>query len=259
MDYVNLFEDLIGTGAQIYTGIQARDKKKIEETKAFKAEQKLKNFEKSRQAVLDQSGAIRALKSQVFNPAANLAVANKAAELKIEQTDQALANTLDQINRSGTGAGAATALARMAAASKAEIGASLEKGEVENQKLRAAGEAKAAATKLRLEESALREEGSAWNRQETRDLTQLDRLQSQQENAEAQALSYGEQQDAAMLAGLTGLTDTLGGALNSMGQKSGTNTTFNPLLDEGPEEWVDKSGQTQEQQNAELLNILGIK
>ncbi|MBC8436721.1 hypothetical protein H8D85_00190 [bacterium] len=215
MNYVNLFEDLIGTGAQIYTGIQARDRKKAEETKLFKAEQKLKNLEKSRQAVMDQSGAIRALKSQVFNPAANLAVANKAAELKIEQTDQALANTLDQINRSGTGAGAATALARMAAASKAEVGASLEKSEMENQKLRAAGEAKAAATKLRLEEAALREEGSAWTRQETRDLTQLDRLQAQQENAQTQALAFEEQQDAAMLAGLKGLTGTLGDALNA--------------------------------------------
>ena len=215
MDYVNLFQDIVGAGAQIYTGIQARDKKKTEQKKAFDAERKLKNFERSRQAVVDQSGAIRAMKSQVFNPAANLAVANKAAELKMEQTDQALANTLDQINRSGTGAGAATALARMAAASKAEIGASLEKGEVENQKLRATGEAKAAATKLRLEEAAVRAEGSAWKQQETRDLTQLDRLQAEQENAEAQALSFGEQQDTAMMAGLTGLTDTLGGALNA--------------------------------------------
>ncbi len=174
-------------------GISANNKRKEEEAKALQLEKDLKKFEASRQAVIDQSGAIRDMKKQVFNPYANLAVANQAAELKIEQTDQALANTLDQINQSGTGAGAATALARMAAASKAQVGASLEKQEVNNQKLRAQGEADVNAQKMQLERTALQEETAAWGRQEGRDLATMDRLAGLGENAQAQAMAYGQQ------------------------------------------------------------------
>ena len=174
-------------------GISANNKRKEEEKKALELEKDLKRFEASRQAVIDQSGAIRDMKKQVFNPYANLAVANQAAELKIEQTDQALANTLDQINQSGTGAGAATALARMAAASKAQVGASLEKQEVNNQKLRAEGEAAVNAQKMQLEQAALQEETAAWGRQEGRDLATMDRLAGLGENAQAQAMAYGQQ------------------------------------------------------------------
>jgi hypothetical protein len=114
----------------------ANRKAKLAEAKQRQLEQQLKNFEQNRQAVINQADNIRALKSQVFNPYANLAVATKAADQQIQQTDQALANTLDSINRAGTGAGSATALAQMAAKSKAQISASLEKQEVANQKLR---------------------------------------------------------------------------------------------------------------------------
>ena len=151
----------IGATSAIVGGIQAKNAKKAEEAKEREAAKKLADLEKNRQAVIDQSGKIRAMKDQVFNPMANLAVANKASELKIEQTDQALANTLDQINQSGTGAGAATAMARMAAASKAQVGASLENQEVANQKLRAEGQAQAEAQKMQLEQAALGAEEAA--------------------------------------------------------------------------------------------------
>ena len=63
-------------------GISANNKRKEEEKKALELEKDLKRFEASRQAVIDQSGAIRDMKKQVFNPYANLAVANQAAEFK---------------------------------------------------------------------------------------------------------------------------------------------------------------------------------
>ena len=186
-------------GTAIASGVRAGNAKKTAAAKARAAKKKLEALETGRQQVIDQSGKIREMKKQVFNPYQNLAVANKAADLKIEQTDQALANTLDQINRSGTGAVGATALARMAAASKAQVGASLEKQEVGNQKLRADGEAKATATKMQLEQKALTAETDAWNKQEKRDVTQLDRLSGQQENAEAQAQAYANQQAEAYM------------------------------------------------------------
>ena len=189
----------IAAGSAIASGVRSGNAKKRAQGEERMAAKKLAALEKGRQQVIDQSGKIRDMKKQVFNPYENLAVANKASELQIEQTDQALANSLDQINQSGTGSGGATALARMAAASKAQVGASLEKGEVENQKLRAEGEAKADATKMTLEQNALTAETSAWDRQETRDLTQLDRLSGQQENAQAQAQSFAMQQNQAYM------------------------------------------------------------
>ena len=226
-------------------GISAKNKEKKEKRKAWQLEKDLKQFEASRQAVIDQSGAIRDMKKQVFNPYANLAVANQAAELQIEQTDQALANTLDQINQSGTGAGAATALARMAAASKAQVGASLEKQEVNNQQLRAQGEAKAAETKLRIEESAIRAEGAAWDRQEDRDLVTMDRLAGLGENAQAQAMAY-EQQAGQAFGNAASSAVGLGGDIAGLSE---TESTFDPnelknfTTPEEVQGYLDKIGQ----------------
>ena len=180
----------------------ANRKAKLAEAKQRQLEQQLKNFEQNRQAVINQADNIRALKSQVFNPYANLAVATKAADQQIQQTDQALANTLDSINRAGTGAGSATALAQMAAKSKAQISASLEKQEVANQKLRLEGEAGVQEAKMKLEQEALKEEGAAWGRQEERDLTTLDRLASLGQNQQAQAMAYGQGATQSLMGGI---------------------------------------------------------
>ena len=202
----------IGIGGKV----SASKRQRIEEAKARKAQKRLDAFETNRQAVLNQAEDIRALKSQVFNPYANLAVANKASELKIEQTDEALANTLDQINRSGTGAGAATALARMAATSKAQIGATIENQEVKNQQLRMQGEASMVSQKMQLEKAALGAEGAAWNKQETRDLASLDRLAGLQENAQAQALAYQQGGDQMLMSGMQGFAQGIGGLGSSL-------------------------------------------
>ena len=90
----------------------------------------------------------------------------------------------------------------MAAASKAQVGASLENQEVQNNKLRAEGQAQADQQKMQLEQAAIGEETAAWGRQETRDVTQLDRLAGQQENAQAQAAAYGMQGTQAVTSGL---------------------------------------------------------
>lgn len=180
----------------------ANRKAKLAEAKQRQLEQQLKNFEQNRQAVINQADNIRALKSQVFNPYANLAVATKAADQQIQQTDQALANTLDSINRAGTGAGSATALAQMAAKSKAQISASLEKQEVANQKLRLEGEAGVQEAKMNLEQAALNEEVAAYGRQEERDLTTLDRLASLGQNQQAQAMAYGQQATESLMGGI---------------------------------------------------------
>tara|TARA_R100000995_G_scaffold48719_1_gene23377 strand:- start:1972 stop:2766 length:795 start_codon:yes stop_codon:yes gene_type:complete len=219
------------------TKASADKKARLEEAKARAYQRRLEAFEASRQNVLNQSQEIRALKSQVFNPYANLAVANKAANQQIEQTDQALANTLDSINRAGSGAGGATALAQMAAKSKAKVSANLENQEANNQKLRFKGEADMQATKMRLEQAALAEEGAAWGRQETRDLATLDRLSGLQENAQAQAVAYRASGDAALMAGVGAATSASGGLAKSGNKTKDTvveETTVNPVSSYDP-------------------------
>ena len=163
---------------------------RLQRDKKREYERKLAQLENSRQPVLNQASDIRAFKSQLSNPYANLGVAVQASNLQMEQTDQALANTLDSINRSGSGAGSATALAKMAMASKAQISASLEKQELSNQQQRLQGEAQLASQKLQLDQAALGAEASAYQQQEQRDLAQLDRMQALAANAEAQQFAY---------------------------------------------------------------------
>ena len=111
----------------------------------------MRDFEANRQPVIDKSNEIRAMKDSLSNPYANLPVAVKAAEMQAEQTDQALANTLDTIRATGAGAGGATALAQAAAQSKAKVSASIEQQEATNAKAAAQGEAGLQAQKANIE------------------------------------------------------------------------------------------------------------
>ncbi len=81
------------------------------------------------------------LSGQMTNPFEQLGVATQAAEIQMEQTDIALANTLDNLRATGASAGGATALAQAALQSKKGIAASIEQQEANNDKMRAQGEA----------------------------------------------------------------------------------------------------------------------
>jgi len=108
---------------------------------------KLNQLQNSRQQIVnpysgvtDVSALAKDLSSKVSNPFANLSVSTKAAEIQIEQSDIALANTLDTLRATGAGAGGATALAQAALQSKQGVAASIETQEAQNEKLRAQGQ-----------------------------------------------------------------------------------------------------------------------
>ena len=94
------------------------------------------------------SGLAENLSGMMNNPFASLGVATQAAEIKMEQADIALANTLDTIKSTGAGAGGATALAQAALASKKGVAADIEAQEAKNEQLRAQGEASLQAMKV---------------------------------------------------------------------------------------------------------------
>ena len=118
-------------------------------------------------------------RQDITNPFANLGVATQAAEMQIEQTDIALANTLDAIRATGAAAGGATALAQAALQSKKDVSANIEQQEVQNEKLRAQGQ-------QYLEAQTLAEQQRQFSAQERRDEAKLDRYSSLSDQANAQ-------------------------------------------------------------------------
>ena len=91
--------------------------------------------------VTDLSGLASDLSSQITNPFNNLQVSTAAAEFQAEETDIALANTLDTLEQTGASAGGATALALAALKSKQDIAATISEQEATNSRMRAEGEA----------------------------------------------------------------------------------------------------------------------
>ena len=107
----------------------------------------LLSLEDSRQDIInpyentkDLSALASDLSGKLSNPFASLGVSTAAAEMQADQTDVALANTLDTLRATGAGAGGATALAQAALQSKKGIAASIEGQEATNEKMRAQGQ-----------------------------------------------------------------------------------------------------------------------
>ena len=209
---------LVGVAGQVVTGIKAKNAAEKARRNANTLKTQLTDLENARQDVFDSSDDIRALGDTLSNPYANLSVATQAAEMQAEQTDIALANTLDAVRAGGYGAGGATALAQAAARSKQGISASIEQQEVNNEKLRAEGEDRLQTQRLSIEEAAINAEGQAWARQEEREMTQLDRKQAEID----QALGQQAQSNSDSMGAFTGAF----GSLTSLGMSSmGTGTT----------------------------------
>ena len=142
---------IAGAAVNIIGGIFGAGKaKKAERAAAAEKAQltrKLNYLENNRQAIINPadgvtnlSGLAQDLSGSLTNNMANLSVATQAAEMQIEQADISLANTLDTIRATGSGAGGATALAQAALQSKKGVSASIEKQEANNEQLRAQGE-----------------------------------------------------------------------------------------------------------------------
>jgi len=174
----------------------------------------IKTLEQNRQKVINPY-------ANVTNPYANLQVATKAAEMQADQTDIALANTLDNLRQ--TGAGGATALAQAALKSKQGIAADIQKQEAQNQRLQAQGQ-------QQMEMAQAKGEAFRFQSQERRDMAQLDRLQGMAD-IEAARRQQG------FATGVGSLTSMASGAaktfINPKAQNFGTteNSFVTPTID----------------------------
>ena len=182
---------IIGGVASIAGGLFGSSAAKRRERAARRERKRLQNklntLEANRQEIVNP---YQDLSSMISNPFANLSVATGAAEMKIEEADISLANTLDTMRATGASAGGATALAQAALQSKKGVAASIEMQEKQNEDKRATGEKQK--QDALVAESKRVQEGEAYefNLRENRQVAELDRtaaLLGGAKQAEAQA------------------------------------------------------------------------
>ncbi len=192
-------------GAQVQKN-EAKRQMEAEAKKANDAKTALEELEKNRQEVINPY-------ENMANEFENLGVATQASKFQAEEADIALANTLDTIMQTGGGSGGATALARAALESKRGISADIQKQEKANNDARAEG-----ANQVQ----QLKAQGEAYKfeTQEARDVTKMDRLQSQQDNAENREMMARNAKMAAnqeMIGAVGGMATGLTGSIKSFG------------------------------------------
>lgn len=177
---------------------------------------KLNNLEENRQDVINPYEGVTSLSSMISNPFANLSVATQAAEMKIEEADISLANTLDTMRATGASAGGATALANAALRSKKGVAASIEMQEKSNEDKRAQGEASVQQQKVgeerRMQQADVAGKQFVFNTTEQREVKEMDRTFGQmQQAAQDQAQAKADQTGA--ITGMFGSLATIGGGM----------------------------------------------
>jgi len=171
----------------------AKQDKREANVKLKKNEKILANLEASRQEIINPYADVKSLTGDMSNPFANLSVATGAAEIQMQQSDAALANTLDTLRATGAGSGGATALAQAALQSKKGVAASIESQEVANQKLAAGGEQSLQQSvvreKERLQDAEIAGSGFMYSEKEKRENIQLDRTQNKIDRADSDGIN----------------------------------------------------------------------
>lgn len=239
----------IAIGGAIFKGIKAKNAREDAEERQAMMERQITAFENNRQDVINPYSDVTSLadlatdlSGGLSNSFANLGVATSAAEIEMEQTDIALANTLDALQATGASAGGATALAQAAARSKQGVAAGIEKQEANNEKLEAQGaqrlQEQQMAEKQRIQNIQLSEGGREqmanaqgrafeFSAQENRDNMQLNRIAGQEAQARQDIATQDANMDAAISAGISGVSSGLqavGSIANSNKQADLTRT-----------------------------------
>jgi len=177
---------------------------------------KLNRLENNRQEVVNPYENVTSLSSMITNPFANLGVATGAAEIKIEEADISLANSLDTIRATGASAGGATALAQAALQSKKGVAASIEQQEKTNEDKAAAGKQQMERAKMSEEQRIQSAEAAGkqfvFGATESREQGAIDRtygelMGAKQDQAQAKADQTGA------ITGMFGSLASIGGGL----------------------------------------------
>ena len=215
---------VVGGVASIAGGIfgssAAKKEKRRAEAEKRRLTKKLQTLEANRQEIINPYADVTSLSSMISNPFANLSVATGAAEMKIEEADISLANTLDTIRATGGGAGGATALAQAALQSKKGVAASIEMQEKGNEDKRAQGEANVQQQKMseerRIQQSEVSGKQFVFGQTENREVAQLNRVAGQLGMAE-QVRAQAQADQTGAITGMFGSLASIGGSMAGSG------------------------------------------
>ncbi len=222
----------VGAAVTVIGGMASKSSAKKAERRARREQERIARqmaaFEANRQAIINpytsNVAMIEEMREGLSNPFANLGVATSAAEIQMEQTDIALANTLDTLQATGASAGGATALAQAAKQSKKEVAANIEQQEAQNEKLKAKGEQDLQAKEMQLTQMEMSEEARvqqgdmfAFQQQENRDMATLDRMSGQESQSRQDIANAQMGQAAANAAMISGVSSMVSEKIRSSG------------------------------------------
>ena len=211
---------VIGLGSSIIGGFlgssSAKRAARAAEAEKRRLSNKLHNLEKNRQDIINPYEDVKSLSGMISNPFANLSVATGAAEIKIEEADISLANTLDTVRATGASAGGATALAQAALRSKKGVAASIEQQEKSNQDKAAAGEQQMQRAKMaeeqRIQSAEAMGKQFVFGATESREQQQIDRTYAELMGAKQDQAQARADQTGAMT-GMFGSLASIGGGM----------------------------------------------
>ena len=224
-------------GSAIFGASASRRAERRAAKKRMQLEGQLRVLENNRQEIInpyadvtDLSSMVKDLSGIMSNPYSSLGVATTAAEIQMEQSDIALANTLDALQASGASAGGATALAQAALQSKQGVAANIEQQEAQNEKLRLEGEQQLQQTKMsealrvqgalmgeaaRMQEVDVKGKEFVYGEKERRETEQLNRIQAQITGQQQAQMAARQQGTAAITGGMTAFAGVAGSAASN--------------------------------------------
>ena len=210
MSYIAVVGGVASIAGGLFGSSAAKKAARAEARRKAALKKKLNALEANRQEVINPFEDVKSLSSMISNPFANLSVATQAAEMKIEEADISLANTLDTVRATG-GAGSATALANAALKSKKGVAASIEAQEKTNEDKRAQGEQQMQRAKMaeeqRIQSAEAQGKQFVFGATESRQQGQIDKTYAEMMGAaQAEAQAKSDQTGA-----ITGMIGSLGG------------------------------------------------
>ena len=215
MSYMAVVGGVASIAGGLFGSSSAKKAARAAAREKARLQKKLNNLEENRQEVINPYEDVKSLSSMISNPFANLSVATQAAEMKIEEADLSLANTLDAVRATG-GSGSATALAQAALRSKKGVAASIEAQEKSNEDKRAAGEQQMQQAKMAEEQRIQSAEAAGkqfvFGATEQREVKEMDRTYAEMMGAgQAQAQAKADQTGA--ITGMFGSMASIGGGM----------------------------------------------
>ena len=225
---VGIASAAVSLGGTIIGAVGAKKQRKAEEKEKERIGRKMNALESKRQPIINPYANVKDLSSMatdlsgmMSNPYGDLGVATGAAEIQMEQSDLALANTLDTLRATGASAGGATALANAALRSKRGVAASIEQQEKSNEDKRAAGEQRAQQQRMseqqRMQQADVAGKQFVFQQTENREVAQLNRVASQLGAAQQAQAQAQADETAATLGMIGGVTSAIGGIAGAGG------------------------------------------